>query len=144
VPGRPGRRAQRSPAASRRGGGDRAAAAARYRGAQVGRVPASPQSNLGPDPRGEAIVIRTISAFVCLVAVLVGVPMLVRAADPPLIRFGHGFAAEEQAWLMAARADLTPGQGTKYRLKPISFPGNPERFQAYLADDLSGGTAPAL
>src|SRR5262249_14255800 len=80
--------------------------------------PSSPQSNLGPDPRGEAIVIRTILAFVCLVAVLVGAPMLVRAADPPLIRFGHGFAAEEQAWLMAARPDLTPGQGTRYRRKP--------------------------
>jgi ABC-type nitrate/sulfonate/bicarbonate transport system substrate-binding protein len=87
---------------------------------------------------------RTIPAFVCLVAVLVGAPILVRAADPPLIRFGHGFAAEEQAWLMAARPDLTPGQGTKYRLKPIAFQGNPERFQAYLANELDGGTAPGL
>src|SRR5881409_1189931 len=66
------------------------------------------------------------------------------SAEPLLIRFGHGFAAEEQVWLMAARPDLTPGQGTKYRLKLIPFQGNPERFQAYLAGELDGGTAPGL
>src|SRR5439155_26237438 len=59
-------------------------------------------------------------------------------------RFGHGFAAEEQVWLMAARPDLTPGQGAKYRLKDVSFQGNPERFQAYLANELDSGTAPGL
>jgi ABC-type nitrate/sulfonate/bicarbonate transport system substrate-binding protein len=68
----------------------------------------------------------------------------VRAAEPPLIRFGHGFAAEEQVWLMSARPDLAPGQGTKYRLKLVAFQGNPERFQAYLANELDGGTAPGL
>jgi len=66
------------------------------------------------------------------------------SAEPPLIRFGHGFAAEEQVWLMAARPDLTPGQGTKYRLKMIAFQGNPERFQAFLANELDAGTAPGL
>src|SRR5206468_2131806 len=66
------------------------------------------------------------------------------AGEPALIRLGHGFAAEEQVWLMAARPDLTPGQGTKYRLKLIPFQGNPERFQAYLAGELEGGTAPGL
>src|SRR5256885_15749378 len=45
---------------------------------------------------------------------------------------------------MGARPDLTPGQGTKYRLKLIAFQGNPERFQAYLAGELDGGTAPGL
>src|SRR2546430_17073235 len=45
---------------------------------------------------------------------------------------------------MAARPDLAPGQGTKYRLKLVSFQGNPERFQAYLANELGGGTAPGL
>jgi ABC-type nitrate/sulfonate/bicarbonate transport system substrate-binding protein len=79
-----------------------------------------------------------------LVTLLVVAPLSVHAADPPVIRFGHGFAAEEQVWLMAARPDLTPGQGTKYRLKMISFQGNPERFQAYLANELDGGTAPGL
>src|SRR2546425_2533690 len=80
----------------------------------------------------------------CLVTLLVATPLTVLAADPPLIRFGHGFAAEEQAWLLAARPDLAPGQGTKYRLKLVSFQGNPERFQAYLANELDGGTAPGL
>jgi NitT/TauT family transport system substrate-binding protein len=87
---------------------------------------------------------RTILGLACLVGLLVAAPLSVHAADPPLIRFGHGFAAEEQAWLMAARPDLTPGQGTKYRLKMVSFQGNPERFQAYLANELDGGTAPGL
>ena len=82
-----------------------------------------------------------IAGFVILTALM---PLGARAAEPPLIRFGHGFAAEEQVWLMAARPDLTPGQGTKYRLKFISFQGNPERFQAYLANELDGGTAPGL
>lgn len=69
---------------------------------------------------------------------------LAQAAEPPLIRFGHGFAAEEQLWLMGARPDLTPNQGKKYRLKLILFQANPERFQAYLAGELDGGTAPGL
>ena len=66
------------------------------------------------------------------------------AADPPLIRFGRGFAAEEQVWLMSARPDLTPNQGKKYQLKQILFQANPERFQAYLAGELDAGTAPGL
>jgi ABC-type nitrate/sulfonate/bicarbonate transport system substrate-binding protein len=68
----------------------------------------------------------------------------VSAADPPLIRFGHGFAAEEQVWLMVARPDLAPNQGKTYRLKYTPFQGNPERFQAYLAGELDAGTAPGL
>src|SRR5436309_15585322 len=80
----------------------------------------------------------------CLVTLLMVTPLAVLAPDPPLVRCGHGFAAEEQAWLMAARPDLAPGQGTKYRLKLVSFQGNPERFQAYLANELDGGTAPGL
>jgi len=87
---------------------------------------------------------RTVLGMMCF-ASLVGLALHpTEAADPPLIRFGHGFAAEEQVWLMAARPDLTPGQGAKYRLKLVSFQGNPERFQAYLASELDGGTAPGL
>ncbi|HUQ24627.1 MAG TPA: ABC transporter substrate-binding protein, partial [Burkholderiales bacterium] len=52
------------------------------------------------------------------------------AQDAPLIRFGRGFAAEEQVWLMSARPDLAPNQGKKYQLKQILFQANPERFQA--------------
>ena len=66
------------------------------------------------------------------------------AQEPPLIRFGRGFAAEEQVWLMSARPDLTPNQGKRYQLKQILFQANPERFQAYLAGELDAGTAPGL
>jgi len=66
------------------------------------------------------------------------------AQEPTLIRFGRGFAAEEQVWLMTARPDLTPNQGKKYALKQILFQANPERFQAYLAGELDAGTAPGL
>jgi len=66
------------------------------------------------------------------------------AAEPPLIRFGRGFAAEEQVWLMSARPDLTPNQGKRYQLKQILFQANPERFQAFLAGELDAGTAPGL
>jgi ABC-type nitrate/sulfonate/bicarbonate transport system substrate-binding protein len=66
------------------------------------------------------------------------------AAEPPLIRLGRGFAAEEQVWLMSARPDLTPNQGKAYQLKQILFQANPERFQAFLAGELDAGTAPGL
>jgi len=69
---------------------------------------------------------------------------LAHAQEPTLIRFGRGFAAEEQVWLMSARPDLTPNQGKKYQLKQILFQANPERFQAYLAGELDAGTAPGL
>ena len=67
-----------------------------------------------------------------------------QAADPPLIRLGRGFAAEEQVWLMSARPDLAPNQGKRYQLKQILFQANPERFQAFLAGELDAGTAPGL
>jgi ABC-type nitrate/sulfonate/bicarbonate transport system substrate-binding protein len=66
------------------------------------------------------------------------------AQSAPLIRFGRGFAAEEQVWLMSARPDLTPNQGKRYQLKQILFQANPERFQAFLAGELDAGTAPGL
>jgi ABC-type nitrate/sulfonate/bicarbonate transport system substrate-binding protein len=66
------------------------------------------------------------------------------AAEPPLIRLGRGFAAEEQVWLMSARPDLAPGQGKRYQLKQILFQANPQRFQAYLAGEIDAGTAPGL
>src|SRR5260221_14045850 len=66
------------------------------------------------------------------------------AQTPPTIRFGRGFAAEEQLWLMSVRKDLTPNQDKRYRLNQILFQANPERFQAFLAGELDGGTAPGL
>ena len=59
---------------------------------------------------------RAILGLICLAALLAVSPLSALAADPPVIRFGHGFAAEEQVWLMAARPVLAPGNGTKYRL----------------------------
>ena len=79
-----------------------------------------------------------------LVALLVAITFEAVAAEPPLIRLGRGFAAEEQVWLMSARPDLTPNQGKRYQLKQILFQANPERFQAFLAGELDGGTAPGL
>ncbi len=79
-----------------------------------------------------------------LVALLVAVTFEAAAAEPPLIRFGRGFAAEEQVWLMSARPDLTPNQGKRYQLKQILFQANPQRFQAFLAGELDAGTAPGL
>ena len=66
------------------------------------------------------------------------------AQEPTMIRFGRGFAAEEQMWLMSVRPDLTPNQGKKYRLNQVLFQANPQRFQAYLAGELDAGTAPGL
>src|SRR6478609_9969720 len=66
------------------------------------------------------------------------------AQQVPTIRLGRGFAAEEQVWLMSVRKDLTPNQGKAYELKQILFQANPERFQAFLAGELDGGTAPGL
>lgn len=66
------------------------------------------------------------------------------AQTPPTIRFGRGFAAEEQVWLMSVRKDLTPNQGKAYNLNQILFQANPERFQAFLAGELDAGTAPGL
>ncbi len=78
------------------------------------------------------------------IAVLFALVSTCASADPQLVRFGHGFAAEEQLWLMGARPDLTPHQGKTYKLQLVKFQGNPERFQAYLAGELDGGTAPGL
>ena len=83
-----------------------------------------------------------MKAFVALVLGFFAVNALAQSA--PLIRFGRGFAAEEQVWLMSARPDLAPNQGTRYQLKQILFQANPERFQAFLAGELDAGTAPGL
>lgn len=65
-----------------------------------------------------------------------------RAADagPEAIRLGHGFAAEEQLWLMGIRPDLTPNQGTAYTLQLTAFRGPTDRLNAYEAGQLDGGT----
>jgi ABC-type nitrate/sulfonate/bicarbonate transport system substrate-binding protein len=87
---------------------------------------------------------RSTCQLLAVLAVTLPFALDAAAADPPLIRFGRGFAAEEQVWLMSARPDLAPNQGKKYQLKQILFQANPERFQAYLAGELDAGTAPGL
>ena len=98
-----------------------------------------------PDQERNTPVERlTLLAFALLIALLIPGAAGLEAAEPPLIRFGHGFAAEEQLWLMGARKDLTPNQDQKYRLKLIQFQANADRLQAYVAGELEGGTAPGL
>jgi len=63
-------------------------------------------------------------------------------AAPVEIRLGHGFAAEEQLWLMAARPDITPNQGKLYTLKLTAFRASDDRIRAYEAGQLDGGTIP--
>src|SRR3982750_629496 len=77
-------------------------------------------------------------------AALIAASFAAAAQEPTLIRFGRGFAAEEQVWLMSARPDLTPNPGKKYKLAQKLFQANPERFQAFLAGELDAGTAPGL
>src|SRR6185369_3223505 len=64
---------------------------------------------------------------------------------PVEIRVGHGFAAEENLWLMAARPDLTPNQGKLYRLTLTAFRGNADRLNAFEAGqiDLATSAAPS-
>jgi ABC-type nitrate/sulfonate/bicarbonate transport system substrate-binding protein len=64
-------------------------------------------------------------------------------AAPVEIRLGHGFAAEENLWLMGARPDLTPNQGRAYTLSFVAFRANADRLAAYEAGQLDGGTMPA-
>ena len=80
----------------------------------------------------------------CFATLLLAVPFLASAQEPPTIRIGHGLSAEEQLWLMAARPDLTPNQNKKYRLKFLQFQGPTDRFQAFLAGEIDGGTSPGM
>src|SRR3972149_205416 len=87
---------------------------------------------------------RSPCFLVALLAVTALSTFNAMAQEPPLIRFGRGFSAAEQVWLIGARPDLTPNQGKRYQLKQILFQANPERFQAFLAGELDAGTAPGL
>ncbi len=63
--------------------------------------------------------------------------------QPVEIRIGHGFAAEENLWLMKVKPDLTPNQGRLYTLTFTAFRGNVDRLNAYEAGQLDGGTVAA-
>ena len=62
------------------------------------------------------------------------------AGTPVEIRVGHGFAAEENLWLMAAKPDLAPNQGKAYRLAFTAFRGNADRLNAFEAGQLDLAT----
>lgn len=78
---------------------------------------------------------------VCAI-VVVGDPTQAGPAGPVEIRLGHGFAAEEQFWLMAARPDITPNQGRLYTLRLTAFRASDDRLRAYEAGQIDGGTIP--
>ncbi len=63
-------------------------------------------------------------------------------SGPVEIRLGHGFAAEEQLWLMVARPDITPNQGKAYTLKFTAFRASADRITAFEAGQIDGGTIP--
>lgn len=76
-----------------------------------------------------------------VVIVLLAAYVVAAAPGGPVeIRIGHGFAAEEQLWLMAARPDLAPNFGKAYTLKLTAFRANADRLAAYEAGQLDGGT----
>ncbi len=62
-------------------------------------------------------------------------------AQPVEIRMGVGTASEEQAWLMQARPDLTPGQGRAYRYAMTMFRSGGERMTAFQAGQLDAVTS---
>ena len=63
--------------------------------------------------------------------------------SPVEIRVGHGFAAEENLWLMAARPDVTPNQGKAYTLTMTAFRGNADRLTAFDGGQLDVATSAA-
>ncbi len=65
------------------------------------------------------------------------------STSPVEIRIGHGFAAEENLWLMKAKPELAPNQDRLYRLTFTAFRGNADRLSAYEAGQLNGGTISA-
>lgn len=73
-----------------------------------------------------------------------GVDLTAAPDEPVQIRLGHGFAAEEQVWLMEANPDITEHQGTWYTLEMTAFRGNEERFVAYQAGELDAATATSV
>ncbi len=81
--------------------------------------------------------------FGILVFLVVAFGQASAAPSGPLeIRLGHGFAAEEQFWLMVARPDITPNQGKVYTLKYTAFRASADRLTAYEAGQIDGGTLP--
>lgn len=64
--------------------------------------------------------------------------------NPVEIRLGHGFAAEEPLWLLLADPSLAPNYGKLYTAKGTPFRANADRFTAFQAGQLDGGTVAAF
>jgi ABC-type nitrate/sulfonate/bicarbonate transport system substrate-binding protein len=95
------------------------------------------------DERGvKAMTCRVLRWALLLLVVGVWTPAAAGPAAPVEIRLGHGFAAEEQFWLMTARPDITPNQGKLYTLKFTAFRASDDRIRAYEAGQIDGGTIP--
>ena len=82
---------------------------------------------------------RTLPSLVAVATLFVSVEMA--AAAPVEIRMGVGSAAEEQAWLIKARPDLTPNQGKAYTYSMSMFRSGGERMTAFQAGQLDALTA---
>ena len=80
----------------------------------------------------------------CLMAfaivVFCGSPVVKAQDKPQKIRIGIAPCVEEALCLMKARPDLTPNQGKAYELELPIFRAGDIRFQAYLANEIEGGT----
>ncbi|MBI2371189.1 MAG: ABC transporter substrate-binding protein [Deltaproteobacteria bacterium] len=80
---------------------------------------------------------------VVILAVALGGTAVVASAQPVPLRFGGGFAAEDNLWIMQARPELTPNQGRAYTLQVTRFRANLDRLNAFQAGQLDCGTVPS-
>jgi ABC-type nitrate/sulfonate/bicarbonate transport system substrate-binding protein len=80
------------------------------------------------------------SVGLAVLALLVGGAAM---AQPVNIRVGHGAAAEDQLWLMAAKPDLFPNMGKAYTVEWTRFPATDKRFQAFEAGAIDVATGSA-
>jgi ABC-type nitrate/sulfonate/bicarbonate transport system substrate-binding protein len=82
----------------------------------------------------------------CVAAFSIAAFSGVASAEPLKIRIGHGSAAEEQLWLMAAMPEIGRSRGKAYELSFNRFAGADKRFQAFEAGeiDLATGSANSI
>ena len=86
---------------------------------------------------------KTIGTWIGIGAGAIAWATLSMAQEPVTLRLGRANAAEESFWLMAARPDLTPGQGKLYKLDITPFRASDATFKAFEAGQIDGGTASA-
>ena len=84
-------------------------------------------------------VTKSLRTFVVLAGLTASAE--IACAAPVEIRMGVGSAAEEQAWLIKARPDLTPNQGKAYTYNMSMFRSGGQRMTAFQAGQLDALTA---